>query len=151
MATVRSALSPANGRMWSRGSAVPLRVLWLAALLISVLVAHGARAETAEGHLVNALPVAASAVVAEHDTWLAPEHPGHSGHSGQPDDPGQHSDELCVSGQPQQGAALALPCPTPSAVSSWQPPTQGRSGAFAGGRAALPPLRGAAESVVQQV
>ncbi|MGW3009141.1 hypothetical protein ACWC9R_09910 [Streptomyces sp. NPDC001219] len=144
MATVRAA----NGRMRNRGSAVPFRVLWLAALLISVLVAHGARAETAEGHLVNALPVATAAAEAGQDSWLAPEHPAHSG---QPDAPGQHTDELCVSGQPQQGAAVPPPCPAPSAGTSWDPPVQGRSGASDGARSALPPLRGTASSVVRQV
>ncbi|MFI2261113.1 hypothetical protein OHU45_07825 [Streptomyces tubercidicus] len=144
MATVRSASSG----MRSRGSAVPFRVLWLAALLFSVLVAHGARAETAEGHLVNAMPAAASAAT-ESGAWLAPEH---GGHSGQPEHPGHHSDELCVSGQPQQGAAMALPCPTPAADSSRHPLAQSRSGASAGARAAaLPPLRNATGSVVQQV
>ncbi|MEU8781932.1 hypothetical protein [Streptomyces sp. NPDC048637] len=143
MATVRSV----NSRMRNRGSAVPFRVLWLAALLISVLVAHGARAESAEGHLVNAVPVAASAT-ADSGAWLAPEH---SGHSQQPEHPGHHSDELCVSGQPQQGTAVSLPCPTPSTGSSWHPPAPGRSGASAGARTALPPLRSATGSVVQQV
>ncbi|MFJ3951965.1 hypothetical protein ACIPXV_18250 [Streptomyces libani] len=143
MATIRSA----NSGMRNRGSAVPFRVLWLAALLISVLVAHGARAESAEGHLVNALPVGASAA-ADAGGWLAPEH---SGHSEEPEHPGHHSDELCVAGQSQQGAAVALPCPTPAAGSSWHPPAQSRSGASENARAGLPPLRSATGSVVQQV
>ncbi|MGY5126646.1 hypothetical protein [Streptomyces nigrescens] len=143
METVRSA----NSSMRNRGSAVPFRVLWLAALLISVLVAHGARAESAEGHLVSALPVAASAA-ADSGAWLAPEH---SGHSEQPEHPGHHSDDLCVSGQPQQGAAMTLLCPAPAAASSWHPPAQSWSGSSAGARFALPPLRSATGSVVQQV
>ncbi|MFI5523239.1 hypothetical protein [Streptomyces platensis] len=149
MATVRTARGPANSGMRNRGSAVPFRVLWLAAVLISVLVAHGARAESAEGHLVNAVPVAAAAT-ADSGAWLAPEH---SGHCEQPEHPGppEHADELCVSGLPQQGAAPTLPCPTCSAGRTWQPPVPTRSGAFAGARAALPPLRGATASVVQQV
>ncbi|MFI1501090.1 hypothetical protein [Streptomyces platensis] len=147
MATVRTARGPANSGMRNRGSAVPFRVLWLAAVLISVLVAHGARAESAEGHLVNAMPVAAAAT-ANSGAWLAPEH---SGHCEQPENPEHHSDELCVSGLPQQGAATALPCPTPSAGCAWQPPAADRAGAFAGARAALPPLRSATASVVRQV
>ncbi|MGA5560704.1 hypothetical protein ACPCUV_05895 [Streptomyces platensis] len=149
MASVRTARGPANSGMRNRGSAVPFRVLWLAAVLISVLVAHGARAESAEGHLVNAVPVAAAAT-ADSGAWLAPEH---SGHCAQPEHPGhpEHADELCVSGLPQQSAAPTPPCPTPSAGCAGQPPAPDRSGAFAGARAALPPLRGATNSVVQQV
>ncbi|WP_327223984.1 hypothetical protein [Streptomyces platensis] len=150
MATVRTARGPANSGMRNRGSAVPFRVLWLAAVLISVLVAHGARAESAEGHLVNAVPVAAAAT-ADSGAWLAPEHSGHCEQPEHPGHPEHHSDELCVSGLPQQGAAPALPCPTPSAGCAWQPPAPGRSGASAGARAVLPPLRSATASVVQQV
>lgn len=95
MATVRTARGPANSGMRNRGSAVPFRVLWLAAVLISVLVAHGARAESAEGHLVNAVPVAAAAT-ADSGAWLAPEHSGHCEQPEHPGHPEHHSDELCV-------------------------------------------------------
>ncbi|WP_128508535.1 hypothetical protein [Streptomyces inhibens] len=148
MATARSI----NGMQRNRGSAVPFRLLWLAALLISVLVAHGARAESAEGHLVSAVPVAASsAAAADSGGWLAPEDSGHADHPGHPGHPGHHSDELCVSAPPQQGAAVALPCVTPMAGSSRSAPVPVRSGAPVGASAALPPLRSTAGSVIQQV
>ncbi|MGG7570763.1 hypothetical protein [Streptomyces sirii] len=145
MATARSF----NGRVRNRGSAVPFRLLWLAALLISVLVAHGARAESAEGHLVSAVPIAAAA--AESGAWLAPEDGGHSEHPGHPADPGQHSHELCVSAPPQQGTSVAHPCAKPLTGSAWHAPTQGRSGPPPRAAAAPPPLNGATGSVVQQV
>lgn len=168
-----------NGTMRDRGSAVPLRLLWLAVLLISVLVAHGARAESAEGHLVNAVPIASAAaksVGAEasavdtatgsgadtatgsgaHSTasavhsgaWLVAEESGHAEHPGHPE---PHSHELCVSGQPQQGAAVALVGAKPTAGSSWRAPTQGRIASPVGACAALPPLSSTTGSVVQQV
>ncbi|MFI0711160.1 hypothetical protein ACH4SK_10975 [Streptomyces inhibens] len=148
MATARST----NGMQRNRGSAVPFRLLWLAALLISVLVAHGARAESAEGHLVSAVPVAASsAAAADSGGWLAPEDSGHTEQPGHPGRGGHHSDELCVSAPPQQGAAVALPCVTPMAGSSRSAPVPGRSGVPVGASAALPPLRSTAGSVIQQV
>lgn len=137
-----------NGMRRNRGSAVPFRLLWLAAVLISVLVAHGARAENAEGHLVSAAPVAAlAAAPADSGSWLAPEDGGRSGH---PDHPGQHSHELCVSAPPQQGAAVTLPCAKPLMGSCLSAPPPGRCGPPPRA-AALPPPRGATGSVVQQV
>ncbi len=141
-----------NGRVRNRGSAVPFRLLWLAALLISVLVAHGARAESAEGHLVSAVPIAAApAAAAESGAWLAPEDGGRFEHPGHPADPGQHSHELCVSAPPQQGTSVALPCAKPLAGSSWHAPARGRSGPPPRAAVAPPPLNGATGSVVQQV
>ncbi|MFE1776082.1 hypothetical protein [Streptomyces sp. NPDC059008] len=148
MGTARSI----NGSMRNRGSAVPFRLLWLAALLISVLVAHGARAESAEGHLVSAVPIAAaSAASADSGAWLAPEDGGRSEHPAHPGHPGQHSHELCVSAPPQQGTSVAHPCAKPLMGSSWRAPTQDRSGPPPGASSAPPPLNGATASVVRQV
>ncbi|MEU5213116.1 hypothetical protein [Streptomyces sp. NPDC020742] len=136
MATARSG----NGRTRNRGSAVPFRLLWLATLLLGVLLAHGARAESAEGHLVSSLPAAAAAPAATghgatdatavksralHAKGLDPRGmdsraaapaaggplvPDDSGCAGHPDRSPSHSHELCVSAPPQQGGALAAPC-----------------------------------------
>ncbi|GAU67052.1 hypothetical protein SSP35_04_01330 [Streptomyces sp. NBRC 110611] len=152
--------------MRDRGSAVPFRLLWLVALVIGVLVAHGARAESPEGHLLTALPAAASAAAqptavsgpipavdshAGSDARPAPRTGGCSEPSGPPGHPGEHSHELCVSGQPQQGAAVSLPCTRPLTGFSWTAPAQARPGPSARAGAALPPLSGATGSVVQQV
>ncbi|MEU9120925.1 hypothetical protein AB0C96_13875 [Streptomyces sp. NPDC048506] len=166
MASARST----NGRVRDRGSAVPFRVLWLTVVLISVLVAHGARAESAEGPLLGAVPAAVASAVADPDTAAAADsgtaaaadpgvrrapdagipaehadHPGHPGHSG------EHSHELCVSGHPQQGAAVPPPCARPLTGSSWRTPTQGRHAPPMPAAAALPPPVGGPGSVVQQV
>ncbi|MFF4605003.1 hypothetical protein ACFY12_20000 [Streptomyces sp. NPDC001339] len=163
MATARSA----NAGMRDRGSAVPFRLLWLVALVIGVLVAHGARAENAEDHLLSALPAMASSAAlptaaasgpvtavdsdTDPDARLAPragersEAPGHPGHLG------EHSHELCVSGHPQKGAAVSLPCAHPLTGFSWGAPTRDRLGPSAHAGAALPPMSGATGSVVQQV
>ncbi|MCA6091283.1 hypothetical protein LE181_03750 [Streptomyces sp. SCA3-4] len=131
------------------------RLLWLAALLLGLLYTHGLSAESAEGH-VSALS-AASAIQAPAQGGPGPSGPaqrttgsasgdtagdrcgvqGHDGH-----EPG-HSEQTCMSGQPQHGAGLPLPClscrgvpapPHPSVTSTTgtgdlmaHPPTTGGS------------------------
>ncbi|MEV5239457.1 hypothetical protein AB0K89_10140 [Streptomyces cinnamoneus] len=102
------------------------RLLWLAALLLGLLSTHGLTAESAEGH-VSGLS-AASAFQAPAPA-PAPDDPGPSGsaqrttgdtagdtagdrcgvqgHDGH--EPG-HTAQSCMSGQPQHGAGLPLPC-----------------------------------------
>ncbi|MEV0371657.1 hypothetical protein AB0I10_17810 [Streptomyces sp. NPDC050636] len=151
MATARSPIGVARDRI----SAVPLRALWLAALLFGVVIVHGACAGSSQAHLAAAAPVAASS------------HGGPHGHAAPPvssptavqtpvldegggGTPAHHQAETCVSGQPQQGAELPAPCAAPTTDSAVPAPAQGRFG-VAGGTSTLPPLRSATGSVVQQV
>ncbi|GAA1415151.1 hypothetical protein GCM10009601_04240 [Streptomyces thermospinosisporus] len=94
------------------GAGPLLRVLALAVLLFGVLVSHGAYVETANGHLSTSAstPAALSAddirhAGAESGTRFTAEAAGHHG-----DHESSHPGEQCVSGQPQQGPALAAPC-----------------------------------------
>ncbi|MFD8544093.1 hypothetical protein [Streptomyces sp. NPDC059649] len=162
MATARSL----NCVRRHRPSAVPFPLLWLAALLLGVLIAHGARMESAEGHPVSAVPIAAS-TAANAGTWLAPDDAGAwlapvsagtwfashaAGPVEHPHHPGdRHSDELCLSGQPPQGAPLASPCARPLTALSRPAPVPVHRGPLPGAAASLPPPSGAPASVVQQV
>lgn len=97
----------------TRSAAGPLpRVLALAVLLFGVLVTHGVHVESAQGHLstIAAVPAAPSADGVRHTAVepappFAAETDDHRG-GHEPSHPGEH----CVSGQPQQGSALASPC-----------------------------------------
>ncbi|MFF4954261.1 hypothetical protein ACWC2K_20770 [Streptomyces chattanoogensis] len=136
MATARS--FPRTVR--DRGTAVPFRLLWPTLLLLfGVALAHGAspeNAESAHGHPVEITAVDESGHHADSN------HPAHPAPS--------HSHELCLSGQPQPGPGLTLPGPTPLAAAPAPAPPRAASGAV-GGTPALPPLRSATGSVVQQV
>ncbi|GHH26573.1 hypothetical protein [Streptomyces lanatus] len=77
------------------------RVLALAVLLFGVLMTHGGHAESADGHL-SISATASAAPVSSYTAAGADDHRG--GHT--PAHPG----EQCLSGQPQQGSALAAPC-----------------------------------------
>ncbi|MEE4422808.1 hypothetical protein [Streptomyces bugieae] len=144
MATARSL----NGARRHRPSAVPFPLLWLAALLLGVLVAHGARAESPEVRPVSAVPVAAAAA-AGPGTWLAPEDAGPTEPRHHPG--GHHSDEFCLAGQPQQGGPVASPCARPLTGPTRPAPVPVRFGRLPGTSAALPPPSGAPASVVRQV
>ncbi|MFJ9418851.1 hypothetical protein ACIRPT_32550 [Streptomyces sp. NPDC101227] len=161
MATARSPLRSVR----DRGSAVPLRLLWPALLvLFCVALAHGARAESAEGHAAGAVPAVSAgplvsagpaAPAAATDptaaSHMAVDEDGHGVDGGRPAPPSHvHSPELCLSGQPQQGPVLTLPCAARAAEAPARSPLWGRSGAT-GEASALPPLRSATGSVVQQV
>ncbi|MGW7134148.1 hypothetical protein ACWGIA_38235 [Streptomyces bobili] len=147
MITARPAFSTTR----TRHRAGPLRLLWLAALLLAFLYTHAAGADSASAHVTGGtvtVPHLASADTkgAQHDE--AQQHDrrdddGADGHS--------HPAEACTAGQPQQ--SCDLPGPHLTAIAGWtaacaatapqpwtQPPPRG-----------LPPLHSSLGSVVQQV
>lgn len=90
-----------------------LRVLTAAVLLFGVLVTHGVHVESVKGHLSTSAtaPAAMSAWSVHHAGVEQPEplfaadaDDRHGGHES------SHPAEQCVSGQPQQGSGLVLPC-----------------------------------------
>jgi hypothetical protein len=132
-----------------------VRVLALAVLLLGFLVTHGVHMESAQGHLSTSatVPTAPSAdgvrhAAAEPAPLFAAE-PGdhHGGH--EPSHPGEH----CVSGQPQQGPALASPCFAAAArASSGSHDASTVRGQAAGGpMVGVSPAALRAASVVQRV
>lgn len=152
---------PRSGLLRARSSAGLLRLLWLAALVLTVLLAHGVSTETTEGHVTAG--VAASAHVS------AGIHEGHSNGEadsddvpyvpfeatvpgGSHDDASSHPGQACVAGQPQQGPDMAAPGLAPL---EWATPlTHAYTvGKFRSCRPdlAVPPLTGARVPVVQQV
>ncbi|QHC24840.1 hypothetical protein [Streptomyces sp. GS7] len=150
-----------------RDRAVPLRALWAAVLLLAVLLAHGARAESAEGHLDSAVPAAARTTAAAQRAIEALDgaparraaHTVQPAHSA-PADPAHHADHpapaghpahpVCLAGQVQQGAELAPPRAVSFAGSPCRAPVPARYGTPADAFA-LPPPSGTTGSVVQQV
>ncbi len=146
--------------LWSR-SAGPLRLLWLAVLVLGVLVTHGASAESAQGHAGGGAiaPTHASAVMQEGHTSGAGG--GSAAASASPDvaaadgqhegDGSSHPVEDCVSGQPQQDLYLAAPhLSTRGCVSTTRPFALGKSDRFRS-KSAVPSLTDSRVSVVQQV
>lgn len=155
-----TAWSP-SGLLRARSSAGPLRLLWLAALLLSVAFTHGVHAESAEGH---AMPGATAS--AHVSIGMEKGHTGGAGHTDDdaypsPDvaaaddrhdgDGSSHPAQTCMSGQPQQGMNLAAPCLAPL---DWAQHTH----AYASGKSgpsrpesALPSSAGSRDSIVQQV
>ncbi|UQA91067.1 hypothetical protein [Streptomyces halobius] len=155
-----TAWSPSS-MLRARSSAGPLRLLWLAALLLGVLFTHGVSVESAEGHTTAGItaPVYAAAV----------NHEGQTGEAGHGDDVAytspalvaaddrhdgegsSHPAEECLSGQPHQGPDLAAPCLSPL---DWAPPTHaqdvGKTGPSQPESAVLS-TTGSRDSVVQQV
>lgn len=140
----------------TRFGAGPLaRVLALAVLLFGVLVTHGVHLESARGHLSTSatVPAAPSADGVHHAAvepapLLAGEAGDHhGGHA--PSHPGEH----CVSGQPQQGPALAWPCfaALVRASASSHDATTVRGPAAGGPLDGEPPAALRAASVVRQV
>ncbi|MBT2440534.1 hypothetical protein J7E93_10500 [Streptomyces sp. ISL-36] len=137
----------ASGSPRARINAGPLRLLWLAALLLGFLYTHAAGAESASAHITS-VPAAQTAVASpepdehRHDGVVGREggH-GHGGHS--------HPAEVCDT-TPTQDSGLPTPRLTPLAG---QTPAAGpRKSAWAArDTAALPPLRSSVGSVVQQV
>ncbi|MBW8737091.1 MAG: hypothetical protein JF621_08155 [Streptomyces turgidiscabies] len=121
----------------ARSHSGPARVLTFAVLLLGLLLAHGATAESAMGHL--------STGAQARGAFLAVVTDGHLDHGFQL--PAEH----CASGQSQQGATGASPC---FAVSVREPGVSASADARPG-RAGVD-LRGAAAvamraSVVQRV
>lgn len=100
-------------------AAGPLLTWVLAALLLALMYTHGVSGESAAGH---AHPGAAGSVTPGTQEPGAAEHshdgPGsHSGrrHIDHHDAPEpDHAAHQCVSGQPEQGAALTAPCEAPA-------------------------------------
>ncbi|GAB7030252.1 hypothetical protein [Streptomyces platensis] len=141
MATARSL----NFGRRHRPSAVPFRLLWLAALRLGVLVAHGARAESPRGPTGDR---GAGRGLRDRRS----RHPARArsrrtcGASAPPG--GHHSDELCLSGRPRQGAP-ASPCARPLTGPSHPAPVPVHGGRLSGAPPpfrdpAAPRLRGAA-------
>ncbi len=88
----------------------------LAALLLTLMYTHGVSAESATGHAHLGAPTNAVALnvpdagSAEHSHEAPDPHPG-QGHTDHRDAPEpDHAAHQCVSGQPQHGTALPLPC-----------------------------------------
>ncbi|MGP3984891.1 hypothetical protein [Streptomyces sp. KR80] len=130
MVTVRPTSSLSRTRRTAAGL---LRMSWLAALLLGLLYTHGVSGESAAAHMATG--PASTAAAAPH---AVPAHPVDGGTASEHSDdrheraPAHHDDEAghagpsCLSGKPQQGADLPVPCTTPSVV----PATQARTGAL---------------------
>lgn len=132
----------------TRTSTGPLRVLWLAALLLSLAYTHGASAESAETHATAATAQVHSHAQVEQDP--ASKAVDDSERHG--DEGSSHPAEGCVAGQPPQGPDLTATCPSPldrSAVTLNQvsPPVSDRFW----NEAVVSPSSDSRSSVVQQV
>lgn len=115
-------------------SAGPLRLLWLAALLLGLLYTHGLSGESVAAHAAansvahDAAPVNADAsgLTAEApDAHSDDRHQPGSGHHGESD----HAEQDCLTVKPQHNADLSAPCATPRPVI---PPAPTPTGAIAG-------------------
>ncbi|MGO4754658.1 hypothetical protein AB4212_39670 [Streptomyces sp. 2MCAF27] len=106
---------------WARSSAGPRRLLWVAAILLGLVYAHGVSADAIAGHLA---PRAATSVTAVEHSGASgsgvtggtvyvlsedavPDH-HHDGHEA-----ASHPAHGCVLGQPQQTPDLNAPTPAP--------------------------------------
>ncbi|MFI0816300.1 hypothetical protein ACH4TX_20620 [Streptomyces sp. NPDC021098] len=110
MVTARSRF----GIRWVRSVASPLRLLCLAALMLGFVSLHAVSAEAVSGHLAGcASPwVASAAYGGIPESPKTPEEVAESGAAGSHhDDEAAHSSHECVLAQPEQGPALAAPCP----------------------------------------
>jgi hypothetical protein len=111
MVTARSRF----GIRWVRVLANPLRLLWLAALLLGFVSLHAVSAEAVSGHLTGCEPRAvASAAYGEAAEGRSPASAGAEGSGAEGrhhDDEAAHSAHECVLAQPEQGPELAAPCP----------------------------------------
>ncbi|MGY5080926.1 hypothetical protein ACWIGX_28180 [Streptomyces nigrescens] len=124
----------------------PLRVLWLAALLLGLLYTHGVSTESAAGHTspmsVSAAAPASSGdaghgVPAQHavEDAVPDEHDG--------DHEAEHPAQDCLSSQPEHGADLPVPCLAPlDAVQLPEPHTAVGMAKSARAVSASPPLTG---------
>ncbi|MEU2434423.1 hypothetical protein ABZ611_33945 [Streptomyces sp. NPDC007861] len=134
----------------TRLSAGPLRLLWLAALLFSLVYTHGVSAETAAAHMTTSTAAAPAAHAGpDHKAVPAPDEDTPADHH----DDGQDSHPAgeCVSGQPQQAAGLSAPAPAPyEGQSPYLVTVAGKSG-VSGDRSALPPPRSTMASVIQRI
>ncbi|MCP3820877.1 hypothetical protein NLX86_23110 [Streptomyces sp. A3M-1-3] len=110
MITARSPFGVLRART-SRG---PLRMLWLTLLMVGLVYAHGVSAESAAHHLSSSASFSAltsgsmSADPVDSSTETA-QSPAGAGEEHDEEDPAQPAEE-CMPGQPQQGAALQVPC-----------------------------------------
>ncbi|MFI9027762.1 DUF6153 family protein [Streptomyces sp. NPDC053560] len=90
----------------------PLRVFWLAALLLGLLYTHGVSGESAAAHAAPGATASASSTVPATQEPAASHH--HDGDSHHHDGDGTgHTADHCASGQPPHGADLPTPCMTP--------------------------------------
>lgn len=145
MVTARAASSARR----SRRPAGPLRVLWLAALLLALLYTHAAGADSASVHVTGGAVTVPHEVSAE---IAGTHHPDGAEPSGAGGDTGHsHPAETCASGHPEQGCDL----PGPHLV-----PLEELTPSFPAMRpqlwaptlpSGLPPWRSSLSSVVQQV
>ncbi|GAA2973333.1 hypothetical protein GCM10010446_67180 [Streptomyces enissocaesilis] len=117
MAVARATRSAPRSRSRAAG---PWRTWVLTALLLTLVYSHGVSAESASGHAHLGAPTNAAAPnvpdpgSAEHSHEAPGPRPG-QGHTDHQDAPEpDHAAHQCVSGQPQQGAALPVPCETPT-------------------------------------
>lgn len=113
MVVARAIRSAPRSRSRAAGS---WRMWVLAALLLTLMYSHGVSAESAEGHAHLGAPTNTAALNAQDPgsaghSHEAPEPHSGQGHTDHQDVPEpEHAAHQCVSGQPQQGAALPLPC-----------------------------------------
>lgn len=103
---------------WCRPSRRPLRVLWVAALLLGLVYAHGVSAEGVAGHLAfgavdQGAPVsqadARTASVAAEEMSDGGVESRDDHHNGNHDS--SHPVHECLVGQPQYGSGWVAPCP----------------------------------------
>ncbi|MFD5746991.1 hypothetical protein [Streptomyces sp. NPDC127033] len=124
---------PPFGIARARHAAGPLRMLWLAALLIGFVYTHGPDAGSVAGHVAphgNALAAASDATVDVHGGDGTPTVSVSASRDGHGPDGPSHPATECVPGQPQSAQAQAAPCATPRV---WGPaaviPAGGKYGA----------------------
>lgn len=113
MVLARATRSAPRSRFRAAG---PWRMWVLAALLLTLMYSHGVSAESAAGHAHLGAPTNTAALNAPDPDPAAHSHEAPDPHSGQGHTDHQdapepdHAAHQCVSGQPQQGAALPAPC-----------------------------------------
>lgn len=103
---------------WCRPSRRPLRVLWVAALLLGLVYAHGVSAEGVAGHLAFGA-VDQGATVSQGDTGTASVAAEKMSDGGVESQGGHrngnhdssHPAHECLVGQPQYGSVWVAPCP----------------------------------------
>lgn len=129
MAVARATRDAPRSRSRAAG---PWRTWVLAALLLALMYTHGVSAESAAGHAHPGAPTNTASLnvqdsgSAEHSHEAPDPHSG-QGHTDHQDAPEpDHAAHQCVSGQPQQGAALPAPC---QAQAIHRPPYAYASGA----------------------
>lgn len=154
-----TAWSASRAQRRVRAYAGPARLLALAVLVFSLVIAHGVSCGTTDGRPANgtaadaAVSTAAGAVVsvpegAAHEHGHGHEPPCESEPQHEHEDP--HTGGECVSGQPQQGPVLNAPCPAPFTQDAGDARTTGMVEPPTSEPAVIP-LAASRRSVVQRI